>query len=132
VGSNHSAGTIRIREFLSRNGHPHKYINLDEDSGFQEFLDRLHVTVADVPVLARLFGLPSFPLTATFPLLGPVGVMPLPSKWFIAFGEPVDTVALGPEAAEDPALVLEISEEVRGWIQAAVDRMLPRRKTVFY
>ena len=51
VGSNHSAGTIRIREFLSRNGHPHKYINLDEDSGFQEFLDRLHVTVADVPVL---------------------------------------------------------------------------------
>jgi thioredoxin reductase (NADPH) len=51
VGSNHSAGTIRIREFLSRNGHPHKYINLDEDSGFQELLDRIHVTVADVPVL---------------------------------------------------------------------------------
>jgi len=92
----------------------------------------VHPVVAEVPALARLLGLPTFPLTATFPLLGPAGVMPLPSKWLIAFGEPIDTAALGPDAAEDPALVLEISEEVRGWIQAAVDRMLPRRKTVFY
>jgi thioredoxin reductase (NADPH) len=51
MGSNHSAGTIRIREFLNRNGHPHAYINLDQDSGVQELLDRFHVTVAEVPVL---------------------------------------------------------------------------------
>ena len=51
VGSNHCAGTIRIKEFLTRSGHPHAYINLDQDSGVQELLDRFHVTVADVPVL---------------------------------------------------------------------------------
>jgi thioredoxin reductase (NADPH) len=51
VGSNHSADTLRIREFLSRNGHPHGYIDLDREEGVQELLDRFHVTMADVPVL---------------------------------------------------------------------------------
>jgi thioredoxin reductase (NADPH) len=51
VGSNHCAGTIRIKEFLTRSGHPHAYIDLDQDSGVQELLDRFHVTLADVPVL---------------------------------------------------------------------------------
>jgi thioredoxin reductase (NADPH) len=51
VGSNHCAGTIRIKEFLTRSGHPHAYIDLDQESGVQELLDRFHVTLADVPVL---------------------------------------------------------------------------------
>ena len=51
VGSNHCTGTIRIKEFLTRSGYPHAYIDLDQDSGVQELLDRFHVTVADVPVL---------------------------------------------------------------------------------
>jgi thioredoxin reductase (NADPH) len=51
VGSNHSTGTMRIREFLTRNGHPHAYIDLDRDSGVQDLLDGLHVAVTDVPVL---------------------------------------------------------------------------------
>ena len=51
VGSNHSTGTVRIREFLTRNGHPHAYIDLDRDPGVQDMLDRLHVAVTDVPVL---------------------------------------------------------------------------------
>jgi len=51
VGSRHSAGTLRIKEFLSRNGHPYAYIDLDHDTDFQELLDRFHVGVADVPVV---------------------------------------------------------------------------------
>jgi len=51
VGSNHCVGTLRIKEFLTRNGHPHAYIDLDRDPGVQELLDRFHVTVAEVPVL---------------------------------------------------------------------------------
>jgi thioredoxin reductase (NADPH) len=51
VGSNHCAGTIRIKEFLTRNGHPYTYIDLDRDSGVQALLDQFHVTVAEVPVL---------------------------------------------------------------------------------
>jgi len=51
VGSSHSPGTLRIKEFLTRNGHPHAYVDLDHDTGVQELLDRFHVSVADVPIL---------------------------------------------------------------------------------
>ncbi|HWB85769.1 MAG TPA: FAD-dependent oxidoreductase [Bryobacteraceae bacterium] len=51
VGSSHSAGTLRIREFLTRNGHPHEYVDLERDSGVQELLDRFHVNAGDVPIL---------------------------------------------------------------------------------
>ncbi len=51
IGSTHSAGTLRAREFLTRNRHPHKYLDLDRDADVQELLDRFGVTTADVPVL---------------------------------------------------------------------------------
>lgn len=51
LGSRHSAGTLRIREFLSRNGHPHTYVDLDRDAEAQGLLDRFNVSVADIPVL---------------------------------------------------------------------------------
>src|SRR5258708_4975848 len=51
LGSDHSPGTLRIKEFLSRNGHPYSYTDLDRDSGVQEVLDHFHVTVNAVPVL---------------------------------------------------------------------------------
>ncbi|MFY9610156.1 MAG: FAD-dependent oxidoreductase [Blastocatellia bacterium] len=51
VGSSHCAGTLRVKEFLTRNGHPYSYIDLDHDDGVQDLLDHFHVTAADVPVL---------------------------------------------------------------------------------
>jgi thioredoxin reductase (NADPH) len=51
IGSMHCAGTLRVREFLTRNGHPFHYIDLDRDADAQDLLDRFHVTAADVPVL---------------------------------------------------------------------------------
>jgi thioredoxin reductase (NADPH) len=51
LGSRHSAQTLRLREFLSRNGHPHTYIDLDVDKGSQELLDRFSVTVDQIPVV---------------------------------------------------------------------------------
>ena len=51
LGSMHSPGTLRIKEFLTRNNHPYSYIDLDRDSGVQELLDRFHVSVQDVPVV---------------------------------------------------------------------------------
>ena len=51
LGSNHSAGTLRVKEFLTRNGNPYKYIDLDQDAEAQALLDRFRVTPADVPVL---------------------------------------------------------------------------------
>ncbi|MEI4914041.1 hypothetical protein Q8G39_28760, partial [Klebsiella pneumoniae] len=51
VGSTHSSGTLRIKEFLTRNGHPYSYIDLDKDAGAQQMLDHFHVGVGDVPVV---------------------------------------------------------------------------------
>ena len=51
LGSMHCGGTLRLREFLSRNGHPYTYVDLDTDSQSQEFLDRFHVSIEEVPVL---------------------------------------------------------------------------------
>jgi len=51
IGSTHCAGTLRVKEFLTRNGHPYHYIDLDRDADAQDLLDRFHVSAADVPVL---------------------------------------------------------------------------------
>lgn len=51
IGSSHCAGTLRVKEFLTRNGHPYSYLDLDRDSDVQDLLDRFHVSAADVPVL---------------------------------------------------------------------------------
>jgi len=51
LGSRHSQGTLRIREFLTRNGHPYTMIDLDRDASVEALLDRFHVSAADVPVV---------------------------------------------------------------------------------
>jgi thioredoxin reductase (NADPH) len=51
IGSSHCSGTLRIREFLTRNNHPYSSIDLDSDDGVQELLDRFHVGAKDIPVL---------------------------------------------------------------------------------
>ncbi len=56
LGSTHCQGTLRIREFLTRNGHPHTMLDLDRDASSQELLDRFHVTAADIPVVITCGG----------------------------------------------------------------------------
>jgi thioredoxin reductase (NADPH) len=51
IGSAHCAGTLRVKEFLTRNGHPYAYVDLDREADAQELLDRFHLTAVDVPVL---------------------------------------------------------------------------------
>jgi 1-acyl-sn-glycerol-3-phosphate acyltransferase len=94
--------------------------------------EEIHPVIADVRPVARLLGLPMAPITPTFPWLGPAGLIPLPSKWFIAFGRPIDVARYGPDAAGDARLVLELSEQVRQWIQSTLHRLLGKRKTIFF
>jgi 1-acyl-sn-glycerol-3-phosphate acyltransferase len=79
--------------------------------------EEVYPKLADARALARLVGAPSLPVTPTFPALGPLGAVPLPSRWRIEFGEPIDTAELGPEAADDRRLVLELADRVREDIQ---------------
>lgn len=88
--------------------------------------------LADVQLLARLLGLPYFPITPTFPLLGLLGLLPLPSKWVIEFGEPIRTAPLGPDAADDPMLVLNLTAQVRETIQESLHELLELRGQAFF
>jgi 1-acyl-sn-glycerol-3-phosphate acyltransferase len=82
--------------------------------------------------VGRPLGLPYVPLTPTFPWLGPLGLLPLPTKWSIDFGDPLPTASYGPAAAEDPILVNRLSQEVRSTIQGMIDGRLARRRSVFF
>ncbi|MFI5605813.1 lysophospholipid acyltransferase family protein [Amycolatopsis sp. NPDC051903] len=87
--------------------------------------------IGDLPLLARVLGLPYFPVTPFFPLLGPLGAVPLPTKWTIEFGEPVRTDEYAPDAVDDPMLVFTLTDQVRESIQHTLYRRLARRKNVF-
>jgi 1-acyl-sn-glycerol-3-phosphate acyltransferase len=86
--------------------------------------------LGDVRPLARLLGLPYFPVTPTFPWLGPLGLVPLPSKWLIEVGEPIDTGAWAGQA-DDPLVVFNLADQVRETIQQTVHRLLARRPAAF-
>jgi 1-acyl-sn-glycerol-3-phosphate acyltransferase len=88
--------------------------------------------LGNAKTLARLLNLPYFPITPTFPWLGPLGVIPLPSKWIIEFGEPIETEPYGPAAADDPMLVFNLTDQVRETIQQTLYRLLMQRKSAFF
>jgi 1-acyl-sn-glycerol-3-phosphate acyltransferase len=80
---------------------------------------------------ARAVGLPFLPVTPTFPLLGPLGFMPLPSKWVIRFGAPIAIDHLEPDAASDELLISRLTEDLRSKIQTLVDTGLADRESVW-
>jgi len=82
--------------------------------------------------LTELLGLPYFPITPTFPFLGPAGLLPAPTKWRMRFGEPINLDNYGPEAADDHVLVGRLSERVRSSIQAMLDSGLRERRSVWF
>ncbi|MEI9939879.1 MAG: lysophospholipid acyltransferase family protein [Pseudomonadota bacterium] len=82
--------------------------------------------------LTELVGLPYFPITPTFPFLGPAGLLPAPTKWRMRFGEPINLDNYGPEAADDHVLVGRLSERVRSSIQAMLDSGLRERRSVWF
>jgi 1-acyl-sn-glycerol-3-phosphate acyltransferase len=93
--------------------------------------EEIYPKIGDIPALARLVGAPFFPVTPTFPWLGPLGVVPLPSKWRIEFLPPIETASYGIEAAGDRAVVLELAEQVRSTVQEALYSNLVARGPAF-
>jgi 1-acyl-sn-glycerol-3-phosphate acyltransferase len=83
-------------------------------------------------LVSRLVGLPYLPVTPTFPWLGPLGLVPAPTKWRIRFGEIMHFDEYGPAAAEDHVLVGRLAERVRANIQQLLDQSLAQRKSVWF
>jgi 1-acyl-sn-glycerol-3-phosphate acyltransferase len=93
--------------------------------------EEIYPMLGNMPTVARLLGLPYVPITPTFPWLGPLGAIPLPSKWLIEFGPPIETTTLGPDAADDPMLVFDLTDQVRETIQQTLYSLLMQRRSVF-
>jgi 1-acyl-sn-glycerol-3-phosphate acyltransferase len=93
--------------------------------------EEIYPMVADVAPLARFFGLPYFPVTPFWPWLGPLGMIPLPSKWRIQFHAPIHVEENPPEAADDQNLVMALADEVRNTIQQGIYDNLKLRRGVF-
>ncbi|UXA18658.1 lysophospholipid acyltransferase family protein [Mycobacterium sp. SMC-4] len=94
--------------------------------------EEIYPMVADVKLLARLLGLPYFPVTPLFPLAGPLGLVPLPSKWYIEFGEPIQTTDYDEAAADDPMVTFDLTDQVRETIQQTLYRLLANRRNTFF
>ncbi len=93
--------------------------------------EEIYPLVGNIPTLARLLGVPYIPITPFFPLLGPLGLVPLPSKWLIEFGEPIRTDEYEEGAADDPMLVFDVTDQVRETIQQTLYSLLVQREGVF-
>ncbi len=94
--------------------------------------EEIYPMIYNFKPLARLLGFPYFPITPTFPLLGALGLVPLPSKWIIEYGEPIETSHIDAEAANDPMFVFNLTDQVRDAIQQTLYKNLMHRRSVFF
>lgn len=88
--------------------------------------------IGDLKPLARLLGFPYFPVTPFFPWFGLLGAIPLPTKWIIEFGAPIALDGYDETHADDPAVVFEISDQVRENIQQSLYALLADRTSIFW
>jgi len=93
--------------------------------------EEIYPMIGNARQLADLLRLPYFPITPLFPWLGPVGMVPLPSRWIIEFCPPVPTNGYRPGDESDPAAVADLSGRVRGTIQRKLDDLLDERGPAF-
>jgi 1-acyl-sn-glycerol-3-phosphate acyltransferase len=93
--------------------------------------EEIYPLLGNARPVAELLGLPYFPITPLFPWLGPIGAVPLPSKWIIEFCPPVPTSGYGPGSEQDPAVIADLSGRVRGTIQRKLDDLLTERGPAF-
>lgn len=93
--------------------------------------EEIYPKLGDATPVARAIGAPFVPITPTFPWLGPLGLIPLPSRWRIEFCDPIDLSEHGPEAADDPRLTFDVAEQVRETIQEKLYENLVKRGAPF-
>jgi 1-acyl-sn-glycerol-3-phosphate acyltransferase len=95
--------------------------------------EEIHPVLAKITTLAEPLGLPYIPITPTFPWLGPLGLLPVPSKWTIQIGEPILVSRPAPEAGEDDSsIVNETAELVRGRIDSLITDILSHRRSIIF
>ena len=94
--------------------------------------EEIYPIIGNMKTVARVLGMPYAPVTPTWPWLGPLGLVPLPTKWLIEFGSPIATDGAGDHGADDPMLVFDLTDQVRETIQQTLYSLLVQRRSVFF
>ncbi len=92
----------------------------------------VHPILSNIRLLAKSFNVPYFPITPTWPLLGPLGLLPLPAKWRIRFGDPIYVNQFDPDTANDRVAVQRLSNQVRETIQKMLKEMTGKQKSRWF
>jgi hypothetical protein len=93
--------------------------------------EETYISLAKADFIAKAIGFPYFPISPTFPWLGLLGFIPLPTKWYIDFGEPIPTDSYGPGAANNLMLVSQLTDQTRNLVQNMIYNRLAQRKSIF-
>ena len=94
--------------------------------------EEIYPHIFNFKFLASLVGIPYFPITPFWPWLGPLGMIPLPTKWYIHFAEPIQIPEMKYRRSEESLLVTKISNQVRDTIQRCIHERLKVRRSVFF
>lgn len=94
--------------------------------------EETYISLYKSPTIAKLIGFPYFPISPTFPWLGLLGFVPLPTKWYIDFGQPISTNNYEPDAANNLMLVSQLTDQVRNIVQGMIYDRLSKRRSIFF
>jgi hypothetical protein len=94
--------------------------------------EETYVTLAKLPTFSEITGIPYLPITLRFPWLGLLGIVPLPSKWYIDFGAAIPVNDYDLDAAHNMAQVSQLSDQVRNTVQEMIHNRLAQRRSVFF
>jgi 1-acyl-sn-glycerol-3-phosphate acyltransferase len=94
--------------------------------------EETYISLYKSPTLARITGFPYFPISPTFPWLGLLGFVPLPTKWYIDFGDPVPTDHYGPDSVNNLLLVSELTDQMRNLVKDMIYSRLGKRRSIFW
>jgi 1-acyl-sn-glycerol-3-phosphate acyltransferase len=94
--------------------------------------EETYISLSKSNTLARLTGFPYFPISPTWPWLGLLGFVPLPTKWYIDIGEPIPTTRYRPGSENNLVLVSQLTDQVRNVVQEMIFARLAKRRSVFW
>lgn len=93
--------------------------------------EETYISLGKSDTIAKLIHFPYFPISPTFPWFGLLGFVPLPTKWYIDFGEPIPMDGYTPAAENNLVLVSQLTDQVRNVVQQMIYDRLAQRKSIF-
>ena len=94
--------------------------------------EETYITLAKLPTFSEITGIPYLPVTLRFPWLGLLGVVPLPTKWYIDFGEPIPVHHYGADSADSMVQVSQLTDQVRNTVQDMINSRLAQRRSILF